>query len=210
MIVSDTGEGIDPEIIDKIFDPYFTTKDKGTGTGMGLAVVHGIVKNHGGAITVKSKPGKGTVFDVLFPCIEVEQKPEYDGDSVSLPRGSERILFVDDEESLVNLGKQILEHLGYKVTVQTNATEALDLFRGQPEQFDLVITDTNMPDLTGDRLASQLIKIRPDIPVIICTGYSERISEEKAKQIGIRAFAMKPLAMRDLAQVVRKVLDADC
>ncbi len=209
ITVSDTGHGMAPEVMERIFDPYFTTKEKDVGTGMGLAVVHGIVKSHGGAITAESKPGKGSSFYVYLPVIqEAVEKPET-GDNAPLPTGHARILFIDDEPTLVDIGKQALEHLGYDVVAKTSSIEALELFRTKPEQFDLVITDATMPKMTGDRLARELMKIRSDIPIIICTGYSERITEEKTKKMGIKAFAMKPLTIRDLALKVRETLESD-
>lgn len=207
LTVSDTGEGITPEIMERIFEPYFTTKEKGVGTGMGLSVIHGIVKSHGGTITVYSEPGKGSTFHVYIPLIQEEVKPEIDEDAF-IPTGIEHILFIDDEPVLVDLSKRMLERLGYEVTSRTSSLEALELFKARPDRFDLVITDMTMPNMTGDRLARELMKIRPDIPIIICTGYSEQMSEEKAKWVGIKAFAMKPVAMKDLAKTVRKVLDS--
>ncbi|RLB17584.1 MAG: hypothetical protein DRG63_03560 [Deltaproteobacteria bacterium] len=206
LTVRDTGHGIDRKIMDRIFDPYFTTKEKGEGTGLGLAVVHGIVKAHGGAITVESELGKGSTFHVYFPVIEGEETPRETAEEL-IPTGNERILFVDDEPSIADMGRQLLERLGYDVVTKTNSLEALELFRSEPERFDLVITDMTMPQMTGDRLAQKLLKIRPDIPIILCTGFSQRISEEKAREIGIRAFAMKPILKRDLGNIVRKVLD---
>jgi len=206
LTVSDTGHGIDKDVMERIFEPYFTTKEKGRGTGLGLSVVHGIVKSHGGAITVYSEPGKGSTFHVYIPAIQrevVEEKDEIE----PLPTGHERILFIDDEPGLVEIGKQMLEYLGYEVTTRTSSIEALELFRTKPDQFDLVITDMTMPQMMGDRLAQELMQIRPDIPIILCTGFSKRITEEKAKGIGIKAFAMKPLVMRDLANTVREVLE---
>lgn len=195
-----------PEVMQRIFDPYFTTKEKGEGTGMGLAVAHGIVKSHGGAITVYSKPGKGSTFNVYLPRIEREVTGEPKAPR-PLPTGHERILFVDDEQALVDIGKRMLEHLGYKVTTRTSSLEALELFRARPDRFDLVITDMTMPNMTGEKLARELMRICPDIPVILCTGFSERITKEKAKEMGIRAFAMKPLVLRSLAGIIRKVLE---
>jgi CheY-like chemotaxis protein len=207
LSVSDTGHGMIPEVMERIFDPYFTTKEKGYGTGLGLSVVHGIVEAHGGAITVDSEPGKGSTFHVYFPKIEEAEEAMEAGPGGPLPTGTERILFVDDEPALVDLNKQRLERLGYEVVISTSSLEVLELFRAKPDQFDLVITDMTMPKMTGDKLARELMKIRPNIPIILCTGFSERISEEKAKEMGIRAFAMKPLVMRDLAETVRDVLD---
>jgi len=207
--VKDTGYGMDPETMDRIFDPYFTTKGVGEGTGLGLAVVQGIVQKHGGAVTVKSKVGKGSTFEVYFPIIEGE-KGEIQGrekvESV-LPTGNERILFIDDEEMLAEVGKRILERLGYDVTTRTSSLEALELFKAKPGYFDLVITDMSMPNMTGEQLSKEVMKIRQDIPIILCTGFSHIIAKEKAREIGIRAFAMKPLVTKDLAETVRKVLD---
>jgi signal transduction histidine kinase/ActR/RegA family two-component response regulator len=206
VTVSDTGQGIAPEAIDLIFDPYFTTKEVGKGTGMGLSVVHGIVKSHGGAILVESELGKGTTFSVLFPVIEKQADSEIETDE-ELPTGNERILFVDDEESMVSVGRNKLERLGYKIETRTSPIEALELFRANPDQFDLVITDMTMPKLTGDHLAEEILKIRPDMPTILCTGFSEKIDGEKAKEIGIRQYIEKPFNMLELAHLLRKVLD---
>ncbi len=206
LTVRDTGEGMDRQTMERIFDPYFTTKEKGVGTGLGLATTHGIVKSHGGIITVESEPGTGTSFNVFFPVIEQEIKPEEDKER-PLPTGHETILLIDDEQVLVELGKQMIERLGYKVVTRTSSIEALELFRTKPHQFDLVITDMTMPQMTGDTLATELMRIRHDIPVILCTGYSEHMTGEKARRMGIRDFAMKPLVIQQLAGIIRKVLD---
>jgi PAS domain S-box-containing protein len=206
LTIKDTGHGIKPEIIDQIFDPFFTAKEVGEGTGMGLSVVHGIIKSHGGVITVHSELGKGAVFEVLLPTIEAEIEPQT-VEQDELPLGDEKILFVDDEESLVELVPQMLERLGYQVKAKTNPNQALELFRSNPDEFDLVISDMTMPQMTGDKLAKQLMKTRPNIPIIISTGFSEKMDEDKAKEMGISAVAMKPLVMRTLALTVRKVLD---
>lgn len=206
LSVSDTGHGMDSDTISQIFDPYFTTKEKGVGTGMGLAVVLGITRSHGGAIRVFSELNKGTTFDVFFPVVDTEI--QYEGEPLGpLPSGRERILFVDDEDALAELGRQMLERLGYRVTSGINPIQALETFRGNPNNFDLVVTDMTMPGMTGDELARELMKIRPDTPVILCTGFSERITAEKAKEMGIKELAMKPLVMKDLATTIRKALD---
>jgi PAS domain S-box-containing protein len=205
LAVSDTGHGISQEKIDRIFDPYFTTKEVGKGTGMGLAVVHGIVKGHNGLITVESELGKGTTFSIFFPVVEREVVVEAETDE-KLPTGSERILFIDDEESLVKIGHQRLEWLGYKVEATISPIEALKLFRSQPDQFDLVITDLTMPKMTGDKLVKEILNIRSDIPIILCTGFSEKIDEKKSKAIGASGYLEKPHDKRDLAKMVRKVL----
>ena len=204
--ISDTGCGIPEDIIDSIFEPYFTTKPLGEGTGMGLAMVHGIVESYGGKIEVESTPGRGTVFTVYLPVAREDpvSTPEVGRE---LPTGTERILLVDDEVSLAKLGGQLLEQLDYTVTVMTNSAETLKLFARKPDAFDLVISDVTMPILTGDKLAIELMKIRPDIPVILCTGYSRRVSDDLAQQIGIKAFSYKPIVIEDLARTVRKVLD---
>ena len=206
MKVSDTGAGIAPEIIGSIFDPYFTTKGPGEGTGMGLAMVHGIVKSYGGKITVDSKPGQGTLFRIYLPVTRKRQEHR-PYQSETLPPGTERILFVDDEAPIVKMGGQILERFGYTVSIRTSSIEALELFRTKPNDFDLVITDMTMPNMTGDTLAVALMKIRPDIPVMLCTGFSKKISDDSIATIGIRAVAYKPIVKADLAKTVRKVLD---
>lgn len=204
--VSDTGSGIPPEIIDSVFEPYFTTKGIGEGTGMGLAMVHGIIESYSGQIIVDSTLGKGTTFTIYLPITKTQQSHQ-SIESETLPSGTEKILYVDDEISLVKMGDQILSRLGYSVTTLTSSIEALELFNVKPDEFDLVITDMTMPDMTGDRLAKEIIKIRPDIPVILCTGYSKKISKESIFEIGIKEFVYKPVVKSDLAKTVRKVLD---
>ncbi len=206
LAISDTGTGIPPEIIESIFDPYYTTKAHGEGIGLGLAVVHGIVETYGGRIIVESVLGKGTTFTTYLPIKKhTAIRPEYSTEPV--PSGSERILFVDDEPPITRMGKQLLERLGYKVTVKNSSMAALDLFRAKPADFDLVVTDMTMPEMTGDKLALALMRIRPDIPVILCSGYSKKMSNEAAMDIGIKAFITKPIVKADLAKIVRKVLD---
>jgi PAS domain S-box-containing protein len=207
LSISDTGQGIPPEIRERIFEPYFTTKEKGKGTGMGLAIAHGIVKSHGGFITVESQPGKGTVFHITLPALKeyatIESKA-----SGCVPMGSERILFIDDEPMLAEMAKTMLERLGYTVTIRSDSLDAMAIFAARPESFDLVITDQTMPGITGVDLARRMMQIRPDIPIILCTGYSNLISEEKTRSLGIRGFALKPLAKKEIAVLIRNVLDS--
>jgi CheY-like chemotaxis protein len=206
LTVSDTGHGIPPEIMDRIFDPFFTTKEKGKGTGIGLSAVHGIVKSHRGEITVSSEPGKGCAFTVFLPRIE---KAPIENDVIEDTKsaGDETILLVDDEQAIVEIGIEMLTRLGYRVNACTGSKEALELFNRQPEEFDLVICDLTMPKMTGEQLAGKLRDIRPDIPIILCTGYSTRISELSAENMGIDALLLKPLTMSQIGSVIRKVLD---
>jgi CheY-like chemotaxis protein len=204
--VKDSGHGMEPDVIKRIFDPYFTTKEKGVGTGLGLAVVHGIVKKYGGAIRVESLPGKGSAFHIYLPKaligtpIEAEQ-PEL------MMGGSERILFVDDEKILADVGKRMLQRLGYDAVSRTSPVEALELFKAKLDGFDLVITDQTMPGMTGDELARALMLIRPGLPVIICTGYSQRIDQKRAAERGIKGFVMKPLLINEMAAAIRQALE---
>jgi CheY-like chemotaxis protein len=206
LTVTDTGHGISQEVVDRIFDPYFTTKEMGKGTGMGLSVVHGIVKKHNGAITVKSEPGKGTSFSIFFPAVEENEVIESEP-TEKLPTGNEKILFIDDEPSIVKMTRQMLERFGYKVETKMSSIEALELFRSKPDQFDLIITDMTMPSMTGDKLVKEILNIRPDIPTIICTGFSDKIDAEKATEIGAAEYVEKPVDKRNLAFKVRSVLD---
>ncbi|MDP3481210.1 MAG: response regulator [Desulfoprunum sp.] len=205
LAVADTGHGMEANIKERIFDPYFTTKKVGEGTGMGLAVVQGIIKNHGGAINVYSEPGQGTIFHIFLPKLEGETV--HQTKAVELPNGgTERILFVDDEAMLTELGQELLESLGYTVTATLDSREALHLFRSDPQAFDLVITDMTMPGLTGKELARELMAVRPDLPIILCTGFSEQINEKQAKESGIRGYIMKPYTINSLNTILRKVL----
>jgi len=206
--VKDTGYGMTPDVIKRIFDPYFTTKEKGVGTGLGLAVVHGIVKKSGGAIQVESAPGKWTVFYIYLPRINMTL-PIKAAQPKPIEGGPERILFVDDEKMLVDIGEQALQRLGYHVVSRTSSIEALELFKAKPDYFDLVITDQTMPGMTGDALARELLRIRPNLPVIICTGYSQTIDHERAKKLGIKALVEKPMLIDEIAAAVRKVLNKD-
>jgi PAS domain S-box-containing protein len=209
LTVSDKGKGMNQSIIDRIFDPYFTTKAEGKGTGLGLAVTYGIVKGYGGDIRVYSEPGKGTVFHVYIPCIKDAPVSSGIVSDETLPSGRERILLVDDENQIILMEKQMLERLGYHVTTRTSSIEAREAFREQPDKFDLVITDMTMPNMTGDKLAEELLEIRPDIPIVLCTGFSEKISKKKADAIGFKGFLMKPIVMKNLAKAIREALDGE-
>jgi two-component system cell cycle sensor histidine kinase/response regulator CckA len=203
--VTDTGGGIPPEILGKIFDPYFTTKAKGVGTGLGLAVVHGIVRKSGGAIQVESVPGHGTTFHILLPRVDQPSAQRVEQPGIPIG-GSERILFVDDEMMLAGIGQQMLKRLGYDVVARTSPVEALELFKAKPEHFDLVVTDQTMPGMTGDALAREMMRIRPGLPVIICTGYSQSIDARKAFEMGIQGFVMKPILINRIAGAIRTAL----
>ena len=205
LCVSDTGQGMKPEIQKHIFDPFFTTKEKGKGTGLGLSLTHDIIKCYGGAITVESAPDKGTTFGVFLPALDGKQFIE--GEPVPcMPTGHERILFVDDEDALADLGKQMLESLGYRVSARVGSLEALSLFRSNPNRFDLVITDLVMPDLTGDELVRKIHDVRSDIPVILVTGFTEQMTDEHAASIGIDRLLIKPVLIKDVANCIREVL----
>jgi len=206
LTISDSGSGIDPEIRKRIFDPYFTTKELGKGTGLGLSIVHGIVASYGGFITCESEQGVGTSFHVFFPALKQEILPEIKPVE-KIPLGNERILLVDDEEILAELGKTMLERLGYQVTVQTSSLEALAIFQNQPDRFEAIITDQTMPNLTGSDLARKILQIRPGFPIILCTGYSSLISEEKAKSLGIKGYVLKPVTKRTISKLLRDVID---
>jgi PAS domain S-box-containing protein len=205
ILVGDTGTGIAEEIRERIFDPFFTTKEMGKGTGMGLSIVHGTVSAYNGFLVMDSQPGHGTTFHVYLPVVATEQL----GNTVQTdpaPRGSEHILFVDDELALAEMVTSMLERLGYRVTMHTRSQEALTAFQQHPDLFDLVITDQTMPTMTGLDLARRILAVRPQMPIILCTGFSSQISEEKAKAHGIREFAFKPLTKKDLATLIRKAL----
>jgi PAS domain S-box-containing protein len=205
--ISDTGSGMDKDLISKIFVPFFTTKEKSKGTGMGLSVVHGIVIGMGGGIKVESEIGKGTQFHVYLPAIKSESEPLPTPEAVAFTGGSEHILLVDDEEATISMEKEILERLGYKITSRTSSIEALEVFRAVPDRFDLIITDLAMPNMEGNQLSIKLLKIRPDIPILLCTGFGDIISREKAVSIGIKDFLLKPVLISDFAKTIRKVLD---
>ena len=209
MSVCDTGSGIAPEIVDRIFDPFFTTKAKGEGTGMGLSVVHGIVSKLAGTITVSSSPS-GTRFNVYLPRARDAVAKDGDQETRSVPKGSEKVVLVDDEDFLVDVGTQMLESLGYHVTGFTSSPRALEFILANADLVDLLITDMTMPELTGMALASRLFERIPDLPIIICTGYSEQIGSGSPElSQGIRGVLMKPVLIPELAGMIRKVLDAD-
>jgi CheY-like chemotaxis protein len=211
MTVRDIGHGMTEKVLERIFDPFFTTKQGGTGTGLGLPVVQGIVRSHKGALLVESEPGVGTAFHVLLPAAEPGEDFSEDVLLPSAPGGNERILLVDDEEDLIYAGEKALRRLGYKVLATSSSLEALELFRAQPERFDLVITDQNMPKMTGVELARQMLLIRPGIPILLCTGFGpdseEGVSLKDAQSIGIREVHMKPLERHEIAEAMRRVLD---
>jgi len=208
LTVSDTGIGIEESVLDRIFEPYFTTKPVSEGTGLGLAVVYGIVKSLGGDITVESEPGKGSVFRVILPVIKQTNRVEKEMPERVL-KGDEHILFIDDERNIVEMGKTMLEALGYKVSTYVNPLEALTAFRASPKEFDLVITDMTMPEMTGDILAEKILNIQPGVPVILCTGYSKLMSPDKARSIGIGELIEKPYTSKEIALAVRRLIDTD-
>jgi PAS domain S-box-containing protein len=207
LSISDTGHGIDPVHINRLFDPFFTTKKIGEGTGLGLAVVYGIVQDHGGIVKVASRVDKGTTFDVYLPVLADQTITPPVPEKEALPRGTESILFVDDEPDLADLGQNILSALGYKVSAYANSREALHVYQKNPKAFDLVVTDMNMPLLSGSDLAAEILKIRRDQPIVVMTGYSDYMDSDRAVKMGIRAFALKPLTRSMMATLVRKALD---
>lgn len=207
LVIQDNGKGMDKETMARMFEPYFTTREQGEGTGLGLAVTHGIVQEHNGFIKVKSVPGKGSAFHIYLPAMEEEITLSDEQEEESLPGGRERILFVDDEAAIVNFGRSFLESLGYHVYTETDSIVALEKFKDDPAGFDLVITDQTMPGLTGMELARSMLALRADLPIILCTGYSAALSEEDVRLAGIRNFLAKPMDTKILADTVRKLLD---
>ncbi len=206
ITVTDTGCGMDKEVQERIFEPFFTTRKVNEGTGLGLSVVHGIIKSHEGAITVGSAPGKGTTFEIFLPKIDsVEIQDTEPSDQRA--RDKEVILLVDDEEVMVDVTRQILDRLGYEVIATTSSVDALETFQAKPDQFDLVITDQVMPDMTGTQLAEKLISIRPDISIILCSGFPENVSPDQLESIGIKEFVLKPVTRQEIGRIIRKVLD---
>lgn len=207
LVVSDTGCGMSNDLLEKIFDPYFTTKEKGEGTGLGLSVIHGIVKGYKGHISVYSEVGNGTTFNIYFPEQQSELQKQEKIKVSQLPTGTENVLIVDDDEAIGTVTYSILKQLGYKVEVFTSSTEALNAFIAKPNSFDLIITDMTMPQMTGIQLAQKVLSKRKNLPIILCTGFSSLITEEKAKDMGIKGFLLKPILMKELAKKVREVLD---
>jgi signal transduction histidine kinase len=210
LTIADTGHGMDEATMAKIFDPYFTTKARGKGTGLGLAVVLGILRGYGGEIRAQSEVGKGTTFTLYFPVVELapDQSHQIFDSQVPMPRGNEHILLVDDEKSIADVTTSMLERLGYKVTVRLSSFDALEAFRSLANRIDLLIADLTMPQMTGLQLYREIKKIRPDVKVIICTGFSEQLDSDKSRAIGIEGFLNKPVVMADLAHCVRRVLDS--
>jgi two-component system, cell cycle sensor histidine kinase and response regulator CckA len=209
ITIEDDGPGIPPEVMDRIFDPYFTTKAVGKGSGMGLAVVQGVVQSHGGTISVQSDHGKGTRFQLLFPMVSVEQPAEREVSRPEIPMGNERILFVDDEAAIVMMTEQMLRRLGYQVESCSHPDDALACFSADPMRFDLLITDMSMPSMSGDQLASAILTIRPGLPLILSTGYSNKLNGVSPSDLGASAILHKPFVMEKLARVVRQALDSD-
>jgi len=207
LTVTDTGIGIPPEIMEKVCNPYFTTKETGKGTGLGLSVVQGIVKSCNGEMRILSEAGQGTEVQVYLPLLDrkVEEKPA--DRNAPVPVGTESILLVDDEEAIVRMVQQMLARLGYRVTVRTGSVEALEAFRANPDRFALVITDLTMPNMTGIQLAQELKKIRPNLPVILCTGFSDQIDAAQSEAMGLQGFVMKPVIKTEVATKIRRVLD---
>jgi signal transduction histidine kinase/CheY-like chemotaxis protein len=206
LTVQDTGHGMEPEILERILEPFFTTKSMGEGTGMGLAVVQSIIANHGGAITVESTPGQGSTFVVYLPRHDSPGTAALPARE-SVVGGHERILFVDDEAALVHVGRATLQRLGYQVVICASSSEALETLRTAPDAFDLVVTDRTMPALTGEALVHELRQIRPDIPIILCTGFSHPITPEQLRALRVDAFLLKPVMAHEWARVIRQVLE---
>ena len=207
LTVSDTGHGMSPDIMGRIFDPFYTTKEEGKGTGIGLSAVHGIVKSHNGDITVESKPGKGSTFCVYLPAVESNRADKVEAQE-AMPAQNETILLVDDERSIAEIGRQMLMRLGYQVLACTDSAEALEIFRSEHDKFDLVVCDMTMPNMTGEELAGKLRGIQPNIPIILCTGYHNRVSELSARDMGVNAFMHKPVSMNQIGGLIREVLDS--
>jgi PAS domain S-box-containing protein len=204
--VSDTGHGIEEEVLERVFEPFFTTKGLNEGTGLGLSVVHGIIKSHNGAIAVSSRPGEGTTFEIFLPRMESGDL-KGGGSSQPAAKDSELILLVDDEEMIISSTKKILERLGFEVVAKTSSVDALEAFQEEPEKYDVVFTDQVMPNMTGTQLSEKLLSVRPDIPIILCSVFPEDVDPEQIKRIGIKEFIAKPISMQKINKIIRKVLD---
>jgi len=207
LSVSDTGAGIDQKARNHIFDPFYTTKEVGKGTGMGLSVVHGVVESHGVFITVESELGQGSTFHVFFPVTEEKEEEILEIETTQFLKGSERILLVDDETMILKMAEQMLKNFGYEVTTGSNSVKALEIFKSKPDQFDLLITDQSMPNMSGSELVAEILKARPGMPIILCTGYSSKVSAENASEKGISKYMTKPYSLKKLSETVREVLD---
>jgi CheY-like chemotaxis protein len=206
LVVSDTGTGLDPKIMHRIYEPFFTTKGKDKGTGMGLAVVHGIVKELGGDILVTNKPGVGAEFTVILPRV-IEQIEVKDAQPPAMPTGKDRVLFVDDDPTLLKLGEKVLKSLGYSVTAVNGSPDALSLYRQSPDSFDIVVTDHTMPHMTGFDMSRRILEIDPQARILLCTGYSDSLTAQKVEDAGIKALLYKPINRNELANVIRNILD---
>jgi CheY-like chemotaxis protein len=207
LAIRDNGKGMDEKTLSRIFEPYFTTREQGEGTGLGLAVTRGIIQEHKGFIKVKSVPGQGSVFYIYLPAVEEDLTVLDEKQEAPFPTGHERVLFIDDEPAIVSFGRLLLGRLGYHVCTETDSITALAKFKDDPSAFDLVITDQTMPGLTGLELARSMLRLRPDLPIILCTGYSAALSAKEAYAVGIKSFLAKPLDTRILAEAVRGLLD---
>lgn len=207
LSVADSGRGMSKDVLGRIFEPYYTTKELGRGTGLGLAVVHGIVREAGGFIRVDSTEGRGSRFDLYLPAEKMDSSAESASAKKEIPTGNEHILIVDDENAITQVNRALLEQLGYRTTTEGDSLRALDMFLAAPERFDLLLTDQTMPGLTGSELARNVLEIRSDMPIILCAGYSSVISEKDALDLGIRGYLLKPVGSEDLARSVRGALD---
>jgi CheY-like chemotaxis protein len=209
LTIRDTGHGVDPTIKDKIFDPFFTTKPPKEGTGLGLSVVYGIIRSHGGAISMQSDLGVGTTFSIYLPGVDRGEATQSEQIKIDLRGGGERILFVDDEKSLAEIVPAFLGNLGYEVVATTGSLDALRLFTKNPECFDMVITDMTMPHMTGLEMSGKMLALRGDIPIILCTGYHESVTWNEVKKRGIKELVMKPISLTDLGLLIRRTFDGD-
>jgi two-component system cell cycle sensor histidine kinase/response regulator CckA len=208
LSVSDTGCGMTPEVLKRIYEPFFTTKNPNEGTGLGLPVVHGIVKSHGGAMNVTSTPGQGTTFEIYFPKLKADDLPE-SHEAEPKQKDKKVVLLVDDEDMIVNVTGQMLERLGYEVVAETNSLDALEQFQEKPDEFDLVITDQVMPNMTGTELAEKIFTIRQNMPVILFSGFPERICHEELQRIGIHHFIMKPINRQEFTTLIQEILNPE-